>query len=292
LLATAVVATVFVVPAEMARTFLAHDGLFSHTQLYETIGNIFLRSRTGSTATLSGAQLTRQVEIESERFCRSKLPCTLVVSATDYLTQQGQYFYVGGDPVVQSRAKSLGYISIRDECPGKLVDIEVGTAALFPVMAPRPVTLKDGRLLRLIDGGFIHNNPVQVAVDLGATHILILKPSREADGVPEEQGLIGSVLDFLFSLIRHTQYEDLKAQEQVMSFLVAPESGPFGPGVGLLEFDGHFGGSFLPRLRPSVTLLDYLKQGEVAAASRLTGFREWSRGTFKLPPVTALRTGE
>ncbi len=62
----------------------------------------------------------------------------------------------------------------------------VGTRAIFPAFEPKKLTNvkrvmdKDGVTdVSIIDGGFVHNSPIEAAVKLEATHIIMIEASPE-----------------------------------------------------------------------------------------------------------------
>ncbi|MBI4859097.1 MAG: PhnD/SsuA/transferrin family substrate-binding protein [Candidatus Riflebacteria bacterium] len=303
--AALLIAVLGVVSTEVVRVLSNRDGLFSHRRLYGTLGRMFLHFRGVPLSNLTPADFKRRIEEESVKICSERLPSTLVISTTDYENHRAVVFFLGSNRQITDRARELGYLPIASACPEKLLDVLLASSSVFPILRPRLVALRDGRTLKLVDGSFIHNNPVRVAVDLGATHALILKPSEEKPerglaragtvattpagktgpsvAPPGHTSLVSSCLEFLASLIPRTQLEDLKAGEEVTSYLLSPD--PAQPGVGLLEFDGHFGSGAWPWDRPQITLSEFLQRGRNATSSRVDGFRQWSRGTFQLPPA-------
>jgi len=271
------------VPAELHRAFGEREALFATDGLYRLLGRFFLELQ-GKPLPSDDETLRKEVTEASAALVKKGLPYTLVISTTDYHRQTGCNFYLTNDEEVKRRGKERGYLSIEEQCPGNLLDVVVASAAVFPVLEPCRINLKEGHL-RLIDGGFVHNNPVQVAVDLGATHVLILKPSTDQEYVAGEPSLLSSLFSFFGWLIARSQTEDLRAKDEVMSFLVSPTRAAGAPVIGPLEFDGHWKGSWGLDPTPSLTLLGFLEAGRGAVRSTDRGFQLWSRGSFKLPPA-------
>ena len=282
--ALALAMTLLIVPAQLYRAFGEREALFATDGLYRMLGRFFLEMR-GLPIPAGDAALTTSVTEASKKLVADGLAHTLVISTTDYQRQTGRVFYLTRDPDVERRARTNGYTSIAEELPGQLLDTVVASAAVFPVLEPRMVTLKGGEELRLIDGGFVHNNPVQVAVDLGATHVVIIKPSADQDFVEHDSSLLSSLFSFFGWLIARSQTEDLRAKDEVMSFLIGPSRERRAPVIGPLEFDGHYAGAWGLEAGPVLTLKGFYDAGAQAAHSPDAGFQLWSRGAFKLPPV-------
>ena len=192
-----------------------------------------------SLAGASDAALSKAVTEESKKAVAQGLAHTFVISTTDFHRQTSRIFYSTKDKDVARRAREIGYTSVEEELPGQLMDAVVASAAVFPVLEPRTVTLKNGEQLRLIDGGFVHNNPVQIAVDLGATHVIIIKPSADQDFIEGEPSLLSSLFSFFCWLIARSQTEDLRAKDEVMSFLIGPGREHGSRAIGPPAFDGH-----------------------------------------------------
>jgi predicted acylesterase/phospholipase RssA len=281
--AVALIVGLVLVPAQIHRAFGEREALFANDNIYNLLSTFFLRLR--------GRPLKNPEEMRTEVAAASRdmvftgLPHTLVISTTDFQRQTGRTFYVTQDREIERRARDHGYTSIPDECPDGLIDLVVASAAVFPVLEPVNVSLKSGEKLRLIDGGFVHNNPVQVAVDLGATHVLILKPAVDQDFIESDPSLMSSLFSFFGWLIARSQTEDLRAKDEVMSFLIGPTHEAGVPMIGPLEFDGHYRGPWGTERAPALTLSQYLEAGRAAARSSDRGFQLWSRGAFKLPPI-------
>lgn len=282
--ALALAAALLILPAQLYRAFGDREALFATDGLHRTLSRFFLDMR-GQPIPTTDAELQKAVAESSRKAVTEGLAHTLVISTTDFQRQTGRVFYVSKDAEVVKRANECGYTSIAEELPAQLLDAVVASAAVFPVLEPRPVTLKNGESLRLIDGGFVHNNPVQVAVDLGATHVIIIKPSVDQDFVEGEPSLLASLFSFFGWLIARSQTEDLRAKDEVMSFLISPGRDHKQPVIGPLEFDGHFAGNWGLDAAPTLSLKGHYEAGAKAARSSDVGFQLWSRGTFKLPPA-------
>src|SRR5262249_29638041 len=74
--------------------------------------------------------------------------------------------------------------------PHLLLETVVGSGTIYPVFPPRPLhdvtfrnRLKPDTTLKIdteiVDGGYIHNSPIDAAVSWGATHVLLIQASPE-----------------------------------------------------------------------------------------------------------------
>lgn len=73
------------------------------------------------------------------------------------------------------------FIDFRDN-PDKLLDVVIGSGTIYPLFPYRQLNYinvkgKQVPMLKVIDGGFIHNSPIEAAVRWGATHIISIEAS-------------------------------------------------------------------------------------------------------------------
>lgn len=100
------------------------------------------------------------------------------------------YFYFRRD-TARGRPSDTRFISFRKN-PEKLLDVVIGSSTIYPIFPSRELTdvrignedrrddeLKVARQVRIIDGGFIHNSPIEAAQSWGATHIIQIDASPE-----------------------------------------------------------------------------------------------------------------
>jgi len=88
----------------------------------------------------------------------------------------------------------------------KLLDIVIGSGTIYPLFPFREVEdihFENTRVdkIRIIDGGFIHNSPIDAAVKWGATHIILIQASPVEKPFPPHNFLDNSLIafDYLFS---------------------------------------------------------------------------------------------
>lgn len=115
-----------------------------------------------------------------------------------------------------------------------LLDVVMGSGSVFPVFPPRTLENfpRPGERIELIDGGFVHNSPVEAAVRWGATHIVLI----EAD--PHERAERRNFLQNAAGAFNHLYYQaqqvDARSREreQVVIFSLRPDP----PHICMLDF--------------------------------------------------------
>jgi hypothetical protein len=96
----------------------------------------------------------------------------------------------------------------------------------------------------IIDGGFVHNSPIEAAVKLDATHIIVIEASPESH--PEAQvNLLNNSVTALNHLFTQAQLLDARSRRQAEIYTLQPSS-PAADGVPFLcTLD--FGKNFISR---------------------------------------------
>lgn len=107
--------------------------------------------------------------------------------------------------------------------PDRIVDMALASSAIPGAFPPHTI---DG--VEYVDGGLLDNHPVDQAVQLGATKILIVycdpDPAESTPAIPRE-GVIGVALDSLDTLMSNTENEMWKRidlQEQINAMVGGP----------------------------------------------------------------------
>jgi ABC-type phosphate/phosphonate transport system substrate-binding protein/predicted acylesterase/phospholipase RssA len=123
----------------------------------------------------------------------------------------------------------------------KLTDFVLGSGTLFPIFPSHRVMdfPNENDQTELIDGGFAHNNPIEAAVQWGATHIVVIAASPKSDqGHPSDRfgwNLV-SAHEYLYD---QAQYSDVAAQESVPVFTLRPQNDKW-PNRSAKPVDGEF----------------------------------------------------
>lgn len=152
------------------------------------------------------------------------------------------YFYLPGVEQKQSGISSMPsvedgrFISLRAN-PSKLLNVVVGSSTIYPIFPSQELhdvcLSREGDIrqpcsrvvprIRIVDGGYIHNSPIDAAVGWGATHILVVEasppdPELEPSTFPDN---VGYAFNFLFE---QAQRIDTAAGTAVELFRLRPSS--------------------------------------------------------------------
>ena len=222
--------------------------LFSQHTLFGGVGvarkmlsgfsGLFDVEPAGTTLDERLAALSREI-VEEGRVVRDLV---ITGSALPPTTPTDRYFYLPGDGS-NSLPPSFGRRGVAlAEHPTLLVDVVMGSGTIFPVFPSRRLSdfPRAGDTTRLVDGGFVHNSPVEAAVQWGATHVLVIEASPRAERSDAEH-LVGSSLRAFQFLYDQAQITDVRTREQVVIFTLRPQP----PHPSILDFSPAF-------IRPTV----------------------------------------
>jgi predicted acylesterase/phospholipase RssA len=128
--------------------------------------------------------------------------------------------------------------------PKHMLGVVRGSGTIFPGFPP--VTIKgfptNDRSVSLIDGGFVHNSPVEAAVQWGATHILLIEASpkseREKAKEPgaarsDQNDLLQSTGEAFNYLFDQAQLLDVRSRKKVAIFMLRPDAQNY---LGTMDF--------------------------------------------------------
>ena len=120
------------------------------------------------------------------------------------------------------------------ERPEMLLDVVLGSGSVFPVFPARTLENfpRPGERVELIDGGFVHNSPVEAAVRWGATHVVLIEadPHERA----ERRNFLQNAAGAFNHLYHQAQQVDARSREkeQVVIFSLRPDP----PHLCMLDF--------------------------------------------------------
>ena len=120
------------------------------------------------------------------------------------------------------------FINFREN-PEKLLDVVIGSGTIYPLFPYRELTdinlgqNKKAPKIKVIDGGFIHNSPIEAAIKWGATHIILIQASPQAKPFEPQNTLENSLVAFSY-IMAQTQRSDSAAFGQVEIFELRPRS--------------------------------------------------------------------
>ena len=120
------------------------------------------------------------------------------------------------------------FISFREN-PDKLLDVVIGSGTiypLFPFRDLRKVNIGANKIveqINVIDGGFIHNSPVEAAITWGATHIIAIEASPEPKPFDPRNTFENSLVAFSY-IMAQTQRVDATVRGEAEIFELRPRS--------------------------------------------------------------------
>jgi predicted acylesterase/phospholipase RssA/ABC-type phosphate/phosphonate transport system substrate-binding protein len=120
------------------------------------------------------------------------------------------------------------FISFRDNAD-KLLDVVIGSGTIYPLFPYRDLRKVDigaGKIveqINVIDGGFIHNSPVEAAITWGATHIIAIEASPEPKPFDPRNTFDNSLVAFSY-IMAQTQRVDATVRGEAEIFELRPRS--------------------------------------------------------------------
>jgi predicted acylesterase/phospholipase RssA len=293
------VALVIILPILAVDALYLHDGLFKSEPLQNVI-----------TSAYSGLLGTQSTDIGKSILDALKSSKTeVVVTTTDFTSYQDGvppkelYFYRVERSLrktVTDDLRTKRWVNMTDY-PDQFMDMIMASAAIFPGFPPRQVkkvkvsdamgNYDEEASFALIDGGYLHNVPVQAAVQLGATHIIVIDihPAvQPMDGkAPQEIALGPNLINAFDLLFDRAQSADILAVSELRTFRLAPKDRP----IGVADFDGHWDG-FFGLFQGQYPLAQFLSDGSLDATVSKTvgredhqGFEQLSLGRLFTKPV-------
>jgi predicted patatin/cPLA2 family phospholipase len=126
--------------------------------------------------------------------------------------------------------------------------------------------------LILLDGGMLHQVPVDAAISLGANYLIIVLSGEDtrAPSDPASWNLYQFTCNVNRISMFGSQAMDYLGREKAKSFLIAPREKK----ISQIDYNGaYYKGEF-------VTIEDYMQEGYRDAQGKGNGFREISAGEF------------
>ena len=145
------------------------------------------------------------------------------------------FVYKAGDSVVpDGLRKDNRFVSLKDpENESILLDVVIGSGAIFPAFEAKKLTSVKRMLdknaltdVSIIDGGFVHNSPIEAAIKLEATHIIVIEASPEY-AQSSEVSLLGNSVVAFNHLFTQAQLLDARSRRQAEIFTLRPHQDPF-----------------------------------------------------------------
>jgi predicted acylesterase/phospholipase RssA len=201
-----------------------------------------LEDLSGQIVTRPAELITRDLIITASRLPAAESPRPTLHSASDTsprfvepnLMPEDLYFYYDSSSGkhVQPPAQEPRFIPLRRN-PTKLLSVVVGSSTIYPVFAPqalRDIDLGRGRgpglrlkEINVVDGGFIHNSPIEAAYLWGATHILLIEASPKTPDIAP-RNFMESAMQALGFLFAQAQRVDTLSRGSVEIYTLRPSS--------------------------------------------------------------------
>ena len=143
-------------------------------------------------------------------------------------------YKTGNSDLPETLRKDNRFVSLKDPANESiLLDAVIGSGSIFPAFEPKKlanvkrVMDKDAVTdVSIIDGGFVHNSPIEAAVKLEATHIIMIEASPEYAQATNVNLLSNSVTAFNH-LFDQAQLLDARSRRQAEIFTLRPRQDPF-----------------------------------------------------------------
>ncbi len=122
------------------------------------------------------------------------------------------------------------FISFQDHNEDKLLETIVGSGTIYPVFPPQKLDVavydqgeqrSKPTSIQIVDGGFIHNSPIDAALKWKATHIILIEasPRTEEFSTLTFQGNISNAFNYLFD---QAQSRDRLTKGEAELFILRP----------------------------------------------------------------------
>jgi len=238
------------------RIFFSEKSLFVSEGIVDKM-SVEIPRLLGSKVT-SGSLPEISRDIIEKQLIRRDLVITgsiIQTSAASPLTDTDLYFIyrAGPDPTLpQKLQKDNRFVSLRDpDNASILLDAVIGSGSIFPAFEPRQLSgvkrIMDKDVTKdvaIIDGGFVHNSPIEAAVKLDATHIIVIEASP-ASQPKEEINLLNNSVAAFNHLFTQAQLLDARSRRQAEIDTLQPSSPAADGAPFLCTLD--FGENFIDR---------------------------------------------
>lgn len=164
----------------------------------------------------------------------------MIITATDMDTMDDVLFTMASQETVerlQAKGRKVIPLATRPttnlDRPGLLVPALMASAALFPFFPLQQI----GNLL-LGDGGFLGATPLDLAIEAGATHVLVVEVDTPANAGPVDRSNIGGLIKRIAATMVTARNRSIQRSnlEDIRCFYLSP-SAKF---LTFLDFDGRF----------------------------------------------------
>lgn len=158
-----------------------------------------------------------------ENLDRDLVITATTLSASDESVPHDLYFFATANVRgIPPRHRPYGIYDLRqDVYSQQFFEILIGSCTVYPLLPSRRISLEGGEDVRLVDGGFAHNSPIEAAVNWGATHIIVVEaspddqPAHSAGDDEDSRNLANGVVDAFNHLFDAAQIVDRRVRDTV-----------------------------------------------------------------------------
>jgi predicted acylesterase/phospholipase RssA/ABC-type phosphate/phosphonate transport system substrate-binding protein len=252
LMATIILSIILPVFA-LYRIFFSEKSLFVSEGIVDRMSAEIPRLLGSNVTSGSLPEISRDI-IQKELIKRDLVITGSMISASAQPDTDLYFIYKAGpDPALpQKLQKDNRFVSLRDpDNASILLDAVIGSGSIFPAFEPRQLSgvkrIMDKDVTRdvaIIDGGFVHNSPIEAAVKLDATHIIVIEASP-ASQPKEEINLLNNSVTAFNHLFTQAQLLDARSRRQAEIYTLQPSSPAANGDPFLCTLD--FGKNFIDR---------------------------------------------
>ena len=252
LMATILLAVILPVFA-LYRIFFSEKSLFVSEGIVDKMSVEIPRLLGSKVTSGSLPEISRDI-IQNQLIKRDLVITGSMISASTQPDTDLYFIYKAGpDPSLpQKLQKDNRFVSLRDpDNASILLDAVIGSGSIFPAFEPRQLSglkrIMDKDVTKdvaIIDGGFVHNSPIEAAVKLDATHIIVIEASP-ASQPKEEINLLNNSIAAFNHLFTQAQLLDARSRRQAEIYTLQPSSPASDGAPFLCTLD--FGKNFIDR---------------------------------------------
>ena len=237
------------------RIFFSEKSLFVSEGIVDKMSVEIPRLLGSNVTSGSLPEISRDI-IQKELIKRDLVITGSMIQTTSASQPDTDLYFIykaGPDPTLPPKLqKDNRFVSLRDpDNASILLDAVIGSGSIFPAFEARQLSgvkrIMDKDVMKdvaIIDGGFVHNSPIEAAVRLDATHIIVIEASP-ASQPKEEINLLNNSVTAFNHLFTQAQLLDARSRRQAEIYTLQPSSPAANGDPFLCTLD--FGKNFIDR---------------------------------------------
>lgn len=254
-LMAAIVLSVVLPVFALYRIFFSEKSLFVSEGIVDKMSVEIPRLLGSNVTSGSLPEISRDI-IQKELIKRDLVITGSMIQTTSASQPDTDLYFIykaGPDPTLPPKLqKDNRFVSLRDpDNASILLDAVIGSGSIFPAFEARQLSgvkrIMDKDVTKdvaIIDGGFVHNSPIEAAVRLDATHIIVIEASP-ASQPKEEINLLNNSVTAFNHLFTQAQLLDARSRRQAEIYTLQPSSPAANGDPFLCTLD--FGKNFIDR---------------------------------------------